>query len=133
MQLVRKHYGQSIEETCREFGLTRAEMDVLLFLASNPETDRAVDIVELRGLTKSHVSVAVKSLCDRGLLNTRQDEQDRRAVHLIPTEAAKPIIAKGQENQRRYLMGMFQDFSEDELQQWVALQEKIFANLRKMN
>ena len=63
LMLMRRQYAHMLEQVSSPWGLTRAEMDVLLFLENNPDLDRAADIVELRGLTKSHVSIAVKTLC----------------------------------------------------------------------
>ena len=39
-----------------QYQLTQIELDVLLFLAHHPHLDTAKDIVEVRRLTKSHVS-----------------------------------------------------------------------------
>lgn len=40
------------------YRMTQIELDVLLFLANHPGLDTAKDIVEIRRLTKSHVSAA---------------------------------------------------------------------------
>lgn len=132
LQLMRKACSQSIEQVGNGFGLTRAEVDVLLFLVNNPTADRATDIVELRGLTKSHVSIAAKDLYDRGFLEAKQDEKDRRVVHLKPTEKAQPVIQQGQEALRQHFAKLFEGFSEAEISQWMALQEKLFANMKTM-
>ena len=46
--LMRKLYQQSVEPVCTRFSLTRMELDVLLFLANNPDFDTARDIVVRR-------------------------------------------------------------------------------------
>ena len=66
--LLRRLYTRRFAELLRETGLNQAEMDVLLFLANNPPYDTARDIVRRRGLAKSHVSAAVESLAEKGLL-----------------------------------------------------------------
>ena len=45
------------------YQMTQIELDVLLFLANHPGLDTAKDIVEIRRLTKSHVSAAVEWGC----------------------------------------------------------------------
>lgn len=132
LQLMRKAYSQSVEQVSHRHGLTRAELDVLLFLANNPRRDRAADIVELRGLTKSHVSIAVKALCDEGYLETSQDGTDRRVIHLKPTAKAQRVIAMGQQAQREHFARLFEGFSAQEFEQWSALQEKLFDNMKDM-
>ena len=44
--LTKRLYGQRIQPVCEAYGLTRMEMDILLFLANNPAFDTARDIVE---------------------------------------------------------------------------------------
>lgn len=51
-----------------EYHLTQIELDVLLFLSHHPQQDTAKDIVEIRRLTKSHVSAAVEGLVQRQYL-----------------------------------------------------------------
>ena len=45
-------YTQYIESVCSRHGLTRTELDILLFLANNPKFDTASDIVEMRHLSQ---------------------------------------------------------------------------------
>lgn len=132
LQLMRKVYGQSIEQVSHRFGITRAELDVLLFLANNPQLDRAADIVEVRGLTKSHVSIAVKALCDGGYLEACQDQADRRVIHLMPTEKAQTVIAAGQQAQKEHFVRLFAGFSQEELACWKALQVRLIDNARNI-
>lgn len=66
--LTKRLYGQRIQPVCEAYGLTRMEMDILLFLANNPAFDTARDIVERKQFTKSHVSASVAELERRGYL-----------------------------------------------------------------
>ena len=66
--MAKKGYSKLLAPICEEYGLTRNELDVLLFLHNNPEYDRAVDIVNNRGLSKSHVSLSISGLEEKGLL-----------------------------------------------------------------
>ena len=58
---AQKGYARLLEPICKKWDLTRNELDVILFLANNPDYDRAVDIVNNRGLSKSHVSLSINS------------------------------------------------------------------------
>ena len=86
MARAQKGYARLLEPICKKWDLTRNELDVMLFLANNPDFDRAVDIVNHRGLAKSHVSMSVTNLESRGLLERISDPADRRTVHLKLTE-----------------------------------------------
>ena len=50
-QGMKKLYGKLFETLLTQYDMTRLEMDILLFLANNPQWDTARDIVELRHLT----------------------------------------------------------------------------------
>lgn len=55
-QGMRRLYSRMLTPLLERYRLTQLEMDILLFLANNPEHDTARDMVELRHLAKSHVS-----------------------------------------------------------------------------
>ena len=98
-QGIRKLYCSLFTPLLERRGLTQLEMDILLFLANNPEYDTARDIVEKRHLAKSHVSVGVDALAGRGLLERQLREGNRKTIHLRLTEKAGPIVEEGREIQ----------------------------------
>ena len=51
---VVKLYDELLEPVYEKHSLTKSELDILLFLANNPEYDRAADIIEVRKVAKSH-------------------------------------------------------------------------------
>lgn len=57
---VKTLYSEFVSPVCAKYGLTRIELDILLFLANNTRYDTATDIVEVRFLAKSQVSAAIK-------------------------------------------------------------------------
>lgn len=131
-----KLYDRMGQSVCTEFLLTRTEMDVLAFLANNPEKDTARDIVELRMIPKANVSQAVELLMHKNLLTRRQDTQDRRKIHLSLTEAAAAPVVRILSMQRNFFSVLFNGFSEAEQEQYFSLNKKIAqnaANARKGN
>ena len=64
----RDFYTGLIDPVCKKYGLTQMEFNILLFLANNPECDTAARTIKKRAFTKSHVSMSVRSLEERGLL-----------------------------------------------------------------
>lgn len=77
-----KLYRMGLEPVCEKYGLTRMELDILLFLANHPEYDTARDIIEKRKLTKSHVSASIARLKERGCLETYFEDGNRKTIHL---------------------------------------------------
>ncbi len=107
-------YYQMLTPVCVEYGLTRMELSVLLFLYHNPQFDTAVEIVKHRRLTKSHVSMSVRSLEEKGLLTCAYHEQNRRTIHLSLTDQASEIVEKGCMAQKRFTEVLFGGFSQEE-------------------
>ena len=120
-------YRKQVEQ---KFGLTAKEIDVLIFLANNPEYDRAADVSRIRKITKSHVSLAVHSLCEKGLLTRHFSGSDKKNAHLVPTEKAQPVIEFGRQKQREFSQALFAGFTEEEKKEFFTLHDKIAENLR---
>lgn len=132
MLRAKKGYSRVLEPICKQWDLTRNEMDVLLFLANNPGFDRAADIVARRGIAKSHVSLSVGDLEAKGLLKRRDDPVDRRAVHLELTEEAKYIARQGREAQKAFFSRIYAGLTRGELEQWIAIVEKVSKNIEHL-
>ena len=124
-----KVYTQFLSPVCGKYGLTYMELTVLLFLANNPELDTASHIVRCRNLTKSHVSLSVRSLSDKGLLTGTYQAGDRRTIHLKPTQKASEIIADGRAAQRDFMEVVISGISPEELNVLSSLMEKMDRNI----
>lgn len=133
IQLSKKKYAAMLEPLCRKHELTRNELDILLFLANNPGFDRAADIVSIRRIAKSHVSLSVGNLEKRGLLIRESEEGDRRAAHLKLTDAAQSIAGEGQHLQKEFYTRMFAGLTKKELDQWGAVLTRICSNIENID
>ena len=128
-QGIRKLYCSLFTPMLERRGLTQLEVDILLFLANNPEYDTARDIVEKRHLAKSHVSVGVDALAGRGLLLRQMREGNRKTIHLVLTEAAAPIVEEGRAVQRQYGETLLAGFTEEEKAELFRLLDQIGENV----
>ena len=128
-QGIRKLYCSLFTPMLERRGLTQLEIDILLFLANNPEYDTARDIVEKRHLAKSHVSVGIDALAGRGLLARQMREGNRKTIHLILTEAAAPIVEEGRAVQRQYGELLLAGFTEEEKEELFRLLDQIGENV----
>lgn len=132
MSRAQKGYARLMEPVCKKWDLTRNELDVILFLANNPDYDRAVDIVNSRGLSKSHVSLSVGSLEKRGLLYRQDDPFDRRTVHLKMTESAVPIVTDGQKAQQQFWECLHRGVSGEQLEMMADFTRKVSENIKNI-
>ena len=132
MARAQKGYARLLEPICKKWDLTRNELDVLLFLANNPEYDRAVDIVNHRGLSKSHVSMSVNNLESRGLVDRIADPLDRRTVHLKLTQKANEITEVGCRVQKQFMDYLHQGVTEEQLELMRMFAERVYENIQNI-
>ena len=132
MARAQKGYTRLMDPICRKWNLTRNELDVLLFLANNPEMDRAVDIVTNRGMSKSHVSLSITNLESRGFLTRTEDPSDRRTVHLRLTEAAKEVTDTGRMAQKRFFTYIHQGVTKEQIEMMVEFAKRVSENIQNI-
>ena len=128
-----KAYSKQLEPVCKKWDLTRSEVDVLLFLYNNPQYDRATDIVTHRGMAKSHVSMSVASLAERGLLERLESPEDRRAVRLQLSGEGKVVAADARQAQVRFFDMLYEGIPEEELAVWEKITQKVCQNIENAN
>jgi MarR family transcriptional regulator for hemolysin len=132
MLRARKGYSKVMDPICQQWNLTRNELDVILFLYNNPEFDRASDVAARRGMTKSHVSLSVTRLEEKGLLRRRDDPSDRRAVRLELRGRARDIAIQGRKAQTEFFGRIYADLTVEEIAAWTRVAEKVSANIAQM-
>ncbi len=130
LNLLKSTYAACVKPVCMQYGLTRMEFDVLMFLCNHPQFDTASDIVKIRKLTKSHVSGALKGLTQRGLLDPFYREGNRKTIHLRLLPAAQPILEDGRAAQERFGTILFAGFSQEEFAQCRSMFERACAHAR---
>lgn len=115
-QPMKTLYARYVLPVQTAYDITRTELDILLFLANNPQYDTAKDIVEVRKITKSHVSTSLKALTDAGYLRGYYTEGNRKVVHLALLPAAMPVVRAGQKAQRAFQEQVYHGISPDDLE-----------------
>lgn len=105
-------YGRAMFPLCEETGLPMPAIDMLLFLANNPEHDTAKDICKLRGFKPAIVSFHVDKMVEEGYLERKTDENDRRKFCLAYTDKATDIIERGREIQLLFAKKMLDGISD---------------------
>lgn len=126
--VIKKAYDSLWDDISEKYKLTRAEIDVIGFLANNPNLDTARNVVEYRMIAKSHVSKAVEQLIERGFLMSSKDSKDRRQIHLMLTDAAKSAVEDIIQRQIEFTEKMINGISEEERSFYLRISEKIAQN-----
>lgn len=122
-------YHIMLTPLCKETGLPPLALDILLFLANNPEHNTAKDICRVRGHKPGIVSVHVERLVNDGLLERREMPGDRRQTRLICTERAQDIITRGREIQWKFGLRLMEGISKEDYEIMRRCFERIDINL----
>lgn len=135
LMLVRymmKLYEKYLEDVQIKYKLSHIEIAIIGFLYNNPERDTAADIVERRMLPKGNVSAGVETLVQKGLLMRRQDQTDRRKIHLSLLEKAVPIVQEIEEINKKFRRQIFKNLSNDDLKTYEKTTDFILENLKEV-
>lgn len=116
-------YEKTLLPLARESGMPHTAINILLFIANNPEYATASCICEMRGLKRPVVSTHVEHLVQRGYIVRRAVPGDRRKDALICTEKAIELINKGRERQFQFVSAVLDGISEEDL----AVMERCFG------
>ena len=119
-----KKYNSLFEDLLKEYQMTQVEIDVLAFLYNH-----AQDIVNVRGISKGHVSLAIEKLVKRGYLTRNPDPQNRRCNILCVEHQADSLIKRIQDIQHQFDDMSFQNISSSDLIFYHQILQKIYQNL----
>ena len=89
------YYEKLTGAVCDKYNLTQMEYDILMFLHNNPQYNTAAEIVKIRRSTKSHVSTSLRMLEEKGLIEKRQSEDNKKYIAIILLDKAKTIVNEG--------------------------------------
>lgn len=124
-------YSVWMQPLSRELSLAQTALDILLFLANNPENRTAKEICAMRHLKPGIVSLHVDALVNLKFLAREPVPGDRRKLRLVPTEEAEPIIAKGRAMQASFAEMISAGLREDELENFTRCLAVISQNLER--
>lgn len=130
-RLLKRGYDAALRPVMERFGLTRNEVDVLLFLANNPGRDTAGEIAELRGMNRSHICQSVDALTRRGWLAGWQDGRDRRRIHLTLRPEAEEAALAARTAQRDFFADVHRGVTPEERRTAERVLRKLVENVRR--
>lgn len=123
-------YTHSMLPVCKKHHINFTELTIIMFLFNNSSLDTASDIVKCRNIAKSHVSVSVRSLEQRGLITKMYQNGNRKSVHLKLTKLASQIVNDGRSAQNDFMELIFDGVTENEKSTISKIFQKIDHNLR---
>ena len=85
-------YEKVMQPLCKKLDMPKTALDVLMFLANNPEFNTAGDVCRYRNIKAALVSFHVEKLVEAGFVERQAVKGDRRKCRLVCTEKAQPVI-----------------------------------------
>lgn len=125
-------YKAAQKKVCKAWNVPEVSLDILLFLANNPEYTTARDIVEVRSIKANLVSQHVDRMVREGYLCRKEVQGDRRKRDLSLTEKAVPIIEAGRKMQTDFFETLFHGVSEGEKRTFFETMDIMSRNMDKI-
>jgi len=130
-QIIKKLYSNVFERIALEYNITANEVMILTFLKDDFDQDMATDIVNTLMISKSHVSLSVNNLEKAGYIVKKQDVNDKKKIHLVITEKAKPILDEIEYEQNKLYEVIFKGISDKEKEILKLILQKMCNNINE--
>ncbi len=124
----KKLYERHCQGLMKKYDLKIADIDVLYYVAHSGKKNLAKDIVD-GGMSKANVSKTVEHLHRKGLVELCADKEDRRCVHIEPTEDAKEIICEVENIRKDMGISLSKGISEDDREAVVRVMHQLCENM----
>lgn len=119
-------------ELRQKYGMKRAELEILYYLSHCGQHNTSTDIHQQLMMNRGHISQAVDHLCKKKYIIAIPDQQDRRYVHYEITESANELISELTRRRKEIDQHILKDISEEELQIFCKVFEKMRKNMREL-
>lgn len=92
---------------------------------------KQIELAEMVGLTKGALTNISSKLVDLSLVERLYEEQDRRTIRLRITDKGLAALEEAQGIGHEIYAGLFESFSEEELDEYLRLQNKLIQSRSK--
>lgn len=125
---ITSYYESLARNVYDTYDLTQMEYDILMFLHDNPQFNTAADIVKVRKSTKSHVSISLKDLKTKRLIDRVQSPNNKKRIEIVLLDDAIPIIDAGKNAQKQFARNVLNGLTEEEMRMCIQVFQKICSN-----
>ncbi len=125
---IKKVLEQATANVANAFNLTHNEIGVIYYLYRNPEACSS-DIIKDTHFSKSHVSLSVNSLEEKGYVIANRDPKDKKILHLSLTPKCDEICEILVKERKFYEQKLFENISEENKQTFLDTLFEILENM----
>lgn len=120
-RIIRAPHGFSFDDIV----LTRPQLHIFFFVAHHKNGVSGKDLAQFLNVTKGAVSQFINSLVEKNLVKREEDTKDRRLQRITLTEFAQSRLEQFEKSYYASLFQLFDNLTDKELKQLVALLEKV--------
>lgn len=122
---IRQVYANELNKKVAQEKFSPNEMSVLILLSNNKTINTASQLKVILGVSKGLVSRSVEALAEKGLVDCRQDERDRRIQRIYLTEKAQPLVVRMKSEIEKINEAFLDGISQEEIDQIEETMTKI--------
>ena len=122
---IRQVYANELNKKVAQEKFSPDEMSVLILLSNNKTINTASQLKVILGVSKGLVSRSVEALAEKGLVDCRQDERDRRIQRIYLTEKAQPLVVRMKSEIEKINEAFLDGISQEEIDQIEETMTKI--------
>ncbi len=126
MSLRKEHFKGLMNKT----DLTYLELELLQFLATNPERNTLTDILDSNNYTKSHASTAINNLAKNGYISKTPSPDNKKVLRLNLLPKSASVIDEAQVCISNFRKVAFKGISDEELGMAINIVKKAVENLK---
>ena len=126
-------YEEWMQPICKALGVPFTALVVLMYFANNPNKNTAQELCEYRGYKRAIVSMHIEKLVQRGYLERRAVEGDRRKLGIVCTKKAEPFISQCRDYQNSFTESLTNGLSRDDLKKIEECFDILNRNIELMS
>ncbi|NBK98929.1 MAG: MarR family transcriptional regulator [Erysipelotrichia bacterium] len=104
--------------------------DILAYIYLHKNTSQ-YDIARYLGLSRASVGISLKRMEKSGFITISKNEHSKRSTCVNISEQGIKVLVKADMVLDEYISHKFDEFSEEEIEQYLSLMKKIKRNLTK--
>jgi len=122
-------YDYLCQPICKKYDIQQTALDIVLFLANNPEFNTAKYVHKYRGIKQSMVSFHVEKLVQDGYVEREVVPTDRRQVRLHCTAKAEQMIEDGRKMQQLFMRCITENVTEEQKELYMGVLQTLKSNI----
>lgn len=122
---IRHVYVNELSRRFEQERFSPNEISVLILLSNNRTINTASQMKVVLGVSKGLVSRSLDSLSEKGLVECRRDEHDRRVQRVCLTDRAGPLVKRLKDEINKINETFLEGISQEEINQMEETMTKI--------